>query len=269
MASLVVSPSMASVVVDTGSVEITATLTGSVAALSASLSGWGSLETLIPNSGVPFAYEAPWNGSGQATVTVTDATDGLSATCVITYGPLPNGQAATNAGPIMPALQYQLLQSGLFTGPSGIATQRVQIGVTEESFPYLGNFIILMPGSQIPDKQVIIGTGRHAQYYNGTFVARYIARNLRDMAGLDTYGLTNPWTGANPDVGMLPFAAQIANVLNSEFLLDSAGNFLSLEPVDPGTIGIPSYFGKDLAWEGVDISFSVAYLLAATVGPND
>jgi hypothetical protein len=77
-------------------VAITPSLTGSSAALTASLVGAGSISTAAPASGVAFNYFPPeaGAGTGSATVTVHDATDGLSATCVISYSPAPPGDVA-------------------------------------------------------------------------------------------------------------------------------------------------------------------------------
>ena len=60
-------------VVDLGTVNITATLANGSNPLAASLSGSGSLSTLVPTSGTPFTYTAPSTGSGTATITVSSS----------------------------------------------------------------------------------------------------------------------------------------------------------------------------------------------------
>jgi hypothetical protein len=82
---LVVVPSTGTLNGGSATLSITATLTNSSAALTASVSGGGTLSTVTPTSGVPFIYTAPAAGSGTATVTVSDATDALSEPCVISY----------------------------------------------------------------------------------------------------------------------------------------------------------------------------------------
>jgi hypothetical protein len=85
--TLAVSPSTASAVDESTPISITATLTESTAALTASLSGDGTLSTTTPISGTPFTYTPPAEGTSTAVVTVTDSTDNLSQTCTITFAP--------------------------------------------------------------------------------------------------------------------------------------------------------------------------------------
>ena len=82
--SLALSPSSSNVG-GGAAVTLTATLTNSSGALTASVSGGGALSTTAPTSGTAFTYTAPSTGSGTATVTVADATDTQSATSTITY----------------------------------------------------------------------------------------------------------------------------------------------------------------------------------------
>lgn len=175
----------------------------------------------------------------------------------------------TDPGAILLALQYNLQQSGLFTGSAGIALQKVVVTQIREPFPYLGNTVYLFCGAQNPQKDVINGTGRFANLYRGDFIARFIHVNMRDFPYLETRGLTNPFVQGEGDVGMMPFATQLANVLNDSFLVDVNSNFLSCEPMEAATIGMPSYYGEDLAYDGVDLNFSVLYRLNVVLNANE
>lgn len=83
--NLQVSPSSGSVVDGVATLAITATLSGSVATLSAAVAGGGTISTNTPVSGTSFVYTPPATGMGTAIVTVTDVVDSLSAQCTITY----------------------------------------------------------------------------------------------------------------------------------------------------------------------------------------
>lgn len=90
--TLTVSPTSASATDGGAAVSITATLSNSTAGLTASVAkqgggtAAGTISTTTPTSGTAFTYTPPASGSGTDVVTVTDATDSLTATCTITYG---------------------------------------------------------------------------------------------------------------------------------------------------------------------------------------
>jgi hypothetical protein len=171
----------------------------------------------------------------------------------------------TDPAVVMLALQATLYASGLF-GPA--AANRVKVSLDREPWPYTGNCVYLMPGPQSPDMPVVVGGGRRAQLYRGEFTVRFVARSVRDAPGTDDYRLTNPGTlSATP--GLFAMARMIANVFSTEFLLDGSGNFLSVEPIDPGEIRMPSRYGQDLLMAGIDIDFRIAYLMNLSVAPTD
>jgi hypothetical protein len=93
-AQLSVNPTSGSVTGGVSTLGITATLLGSTAALSATVSGGGTISTAAPASGVPFTYTPPVTGTGSATVTVKDTIDNLTAQCYpIYYQPASIGQS--------------------------------------------------------------------------------------------------------------------------------------------------------------------------------
>jgi hypothetical protein len=85
--TLTLVPASASAAVAGPAVTLTATLTGSAAGLTATLVGLGTLSTMAPMSGVPFTWTPPAGGNGSSVVTVTDATDSLSAASTLGYSP--------------------------------------------------------------------------------------------------------------------------------------------------------------------------------------
>ena len=94
---LTCSPTSGSVVDASTTLAITPTLSNSSAALTASVSGGGTISTPSPTSGVAITYTPPTTGSGTATVTFTDATDDLTATCTVAYAPAPTVITITQA----------------------------------------------------------------------------------------------------------------------------------------------------------------------------
>lgn len=94
VATLALTPGTASAIDATTTISLTATLSGSSASLTASVAGGGTLSTAAPTSGTPFTYTPPTAGAGSATVTVTDATDGLAASSTIFFSPAAGGSDA-------------------------------------------------------------------------------------------------------------------------------------------------------------------------------
>ena len=107
--TLTLSPTTATAVDGVSTVSLVPTLTNSTASITKSVSGGGTLSGgSSATSGSAFTYTPPATGSGNATVTVNDPTDGLSATCTIAYGPpLPTGHT---------------IYSGTFAGPTSATT---------------------------------------------------------------------------------------------------------------------------------------------------
>lgn len=106
--ALAVNPGSSTVAGASATQSLTATLTGSLAALSASVSGGGTLSTTTPTSGVAFTYTGPASGSGTATVTVTDAADGLTATAAVAYALAPSMTSAPTIFPLGAATAFTL-----------------------------------------------------------------------------------------------------------------------------------------------------------------
>ena len=225
--ALTVSPLSGTVFDADTTLNITATLTNSTAALAASVTGVGVLSTAIPTSGIAFVYTPPNDGSsGTDVVTVTDATDGLSVTCSVTYGPAPTSQT------------FALLTSS----PNNTVDYFVNPGTgTTSGFDSTGASLLVVVVTfygQVGNPNLISDT------YGNTWRTAFLASGNSSVCGIAVFYCQAPNTGPEHTVTIGGSSLLVTTVMTGFTGSDTSQDYDQInhangtgsDPVQPGAV---------------------------------